>query len=103
MNLGFRKAFGVVSDGTLITNQGLDKTNRYKKKRVTAAKVQILMGRDTEGGSAMVSSRSVSVSVFVKSNEPDTGNIVWKTGLELKFLEMQTDKNEIQLISWGQM
>lgn len=61
------------------------------------------MGRDTEGDSAMVSSRSVSASVFVKSNEPDTGNIFWKTGLEFKFLEMQIDKNEIQLISWGQV
>lgn len=61
------------------------------------------MGRDTKGGPAMISPRSVSVSVFVKSNEPDTGNIFWKTGLEFKSSEMQTDKNEIKLISWGQM
>lgn len=65
--------------------------------------VEILMGRDTEGGSGVISSRSVSVSVFVKSNEPDTGNIFWKRGLESESLEMQTDNNEIQLISWGQM
>lgn len=61
------------------------------------------MGRDTKGSSAMISSRAVSVSVFVKPNEPDTGNIFWKTGLEFKFLGMQIDKNEIQLVSWGQV
>lgn len=102
MDLGFRKAFDVVSGGTLISSQGLDKTSRYKrKKRITAAVAQIVMGRDTEGGSAMISSRLVSV--FVKTNEPDIGNIFWKTGLEFKFLEVQIDKNKIQLISWGQM
>lgn len=47
---------------------------------------QTVMGGDTEGGSAMISSRSISGSVFGKSDEPDTGNTFWKTGLEFKFL-----------------
>lgn len=33
MYLGFRKAFDVVSDGTLVSKLGLDKTTRYKKKK----------------------------------------------------------------------
>lgn len=45
MNLGFRKAFDVVSGGTLISSQGLDKTSRYKRKK----KNNCSCGTDSDG------------------------------------------------------
>lgn len=45
------------------------------------------MKRGTGGGSAVVSSRSVFFNVFVKpANDTDTGNMFWRTGLELKVI-----------------